>query len=105
VRKNFFIRLDDGDRLRVMIATDRGTVEDFVVQYEILVDGRPLPVVRYDGSHGRGHRDTLDERGRTIAKGWLPVGMTTKQALEHALDDLRTSWPRYRHEFLERLPR
>lgn len=59
-------RLRNGDQIRYRIKTDRGHVVDFVVQYEVILDGNLLPVVRYDGSHGQGHRDILDSRGETI---------------------------------------
>jgi len=43
-----------GNALRVRIRTERGTVVDFVVHYEITIDDRVYAVVRYDVSHGPG---------------------------------------------------
>lgn len=94
-----------GDILRVRIRTERGRVVDFVVQYELELAGLPAPVVRYDGSHGRGHRDVLDRRGATIVgrKRWLPEEWTLEQALAYGRQDLLQNWPRYRDDFLRRL--
>jgi hypothetical protein len=57
---------EEEDYLRVWIRTDQGTVVDFVAQYEAILSEFIYPVVRYDGSHGRGHRDLLDRHGETI---------------------------------------
>lgn len=99
-RKDFFIRFDPDNRLRVRIVTEpgRGVVE-FLVQYETRIDGRFRPVVRYDTAHGDAHRDLLDAQGRNLEKHWLP-GWDYGQALQHAIADLRANWPRYRHNFL-----
>ncbi len=70
--KRYLLDLDEeqkvDDYIRVWIRTERGTVVDFVAQYEAIVQDRIYPVARYDGSHGRGHRDLLDRHGETIRK-------------------------------------
>lgn len=91
-----------GNRIRHRIMTDRGDVVDFVVQFEIRIEGVYRPVVRYDGSHGHGHRDTLNQHGDTIDKSWLPDHMDMKAALDYAIHDVRDNWMNYRARFLER---
>jgi hypothetical protein len=99
--KEFFDYLTSTDRLRYRIATNRGQVFDFVVQYEVFVDGRFRPAVRYDASHGHGHRDVLGYDGRTVRKDWLPEYMSLKECLNYAAVDLRVNWKHYRQQFLE----
>lgn len=73
-----------GDALRVRIRTERGTVVDFDVQDDVTIDDRVFAVVRYDGSHGRGHRDLLDAGGETIEQGkrWLPERSSLAESLQ-----------------------
>lgn len=66
------------------------------MQYEARVGDRFYPVVRYDCSHGRAHKDTLDVVGRNIEKQWLENLMADR--------DLRSNWPQYRDEFIRRMP-
>lgn len=91
-----------GNYIRVRIVTAKGQVVDFLAQYETTVEGKRTPVMRYDGSHGRGHRDTLDRRGETIRKDWFPEHMTLGESLTEARRQLEANWVRYRDEFLER---
>lgn len=92
-----------GDVLRVRFRTERGRVVDFVVQYEATIAEQVYPVVRFDGSHGRGHRDTLDARGETIRKDWLPEHFTLGEAFQAALETIEKEWPRYREAFVRRM--
>lgn len=89
------------DRIRNRIQLERDTVVDFVVQYETFFEGEFKPVVRYDGSHGHGHRDLLNHRGE-VDKHWLPEHMTMGDCLTYAQHDLRDNWEQYRNRFLER---
>ena len=98
----FRIRLDRDNYLRVRIMVDRGDVVDFVVQYETVVDGAIVPIVRFDGSHGQGHRDLLNARGEVIQKDWLPSHNDNKQSLAHAYTELRENWRYYLQQFMER---
>jgi hypothetical protein len=92
---------ESGNRIRYSIVTNRGQVVDFVVQYETFVEGRYRPVVRYDGSHGRGHRDILNMQGETVDKWWLPAHMDLKASLDYGIQDIRGNWKRYQDRFLE----
>lgn len=97
----FFVRFDEENRLRERIMVDRGRILDFVVQYELVIDDVYVPVVRYDASHGHGHRDLLDTRGQVLDKQWLPSHFNHSQSFAHADADLRANWHRYRVRFLE----
>ena len=80
-----------GGALRVRFRTERGRVVDLVVQYEATIAEQVYPVVRFDGSHGRDHRDTLDARGDTLRKVWLSEDVTSDHAIRDArakLDDI-----------------
>jgi hypothetical protein len=105
VREISYIQIiweEAGNRIRKRILIDRGRVVDFVIQYETDVDGIYRPVVRYDGSHGHGHRDILNLQGETVDKWWVPEHMDLGDALEYGSDDLDANWRRYRDRFLER---
>ena len=58
--------------LRIRLTRTGGEVDAFTVQYETTIHGKRLPVARYDGAHGRAHRDLLDRMGEEIDKWWLP---------------------------------
>ena len=100
--KDFFIYFDEENRLRERIMTDRGKIMDFVVQYEFVIDNVFVPVVRYDASHGHGHRDLLDSRGQVVEKQWLPSHFDHNQSFTYAESEVRANWPRYRDRFLEK---
>lgn len=104
--REYFIQLDQNleieDRVRVRLRTERGQLVDFVAQYESLVADRFYPVVRYDGSHGRGHRDFIDRSGSVIQKDWLPEHLTLGESLNVGLFDITQNWRRYRQAFLMR---
>ena len=93
-----------GDRLRVQAFTFQGKVVTFLVQYETMIDGNLVPVVRYDTAHGHPHRDTLDRRGRIVKKDWLPDTTTPAEGWRQGERDLADNWARYKDEFL-RSPR
>ena len=105
VREEFGIGLDRlGHVIRVRFVRVAKTVGDFVVQYEVLVDGQYRQVVRYEGSHGHPYRDILDWDGNTIAKRWAPPGTTNNQALTDAINDIIANSDRYFADFLKRRP-
>jgi hypothetical protein len=39
------------------------TITDFVVQYEIFINDKWCPVVRYDTAHGYAHKDLIHPDG------------------------------------------
>lgn len=103
VRVDYAItREGESDVIRVRFVRQAKTVVDFVVQLEAYIDGEYRRVVRYDGSHGRPHRDILDWEGRTIEKRWAPAGTTYSRALTEAIRDLVSNSDRYIAEYLRR---
>lgn len=88
------------DWLRVRIATDRGLVTNFTVQYETVIDGRRLAVIRYDCAHGFPHVDILDRRGDVVTKVPLPESLPLKMVLEMGIADIKGNWKRYQERFL-----
>jgi|SRR5579884_1423205 len=100
--KRYLVDLSPNDELRVHIITVRGRVRQFSAQHVGFINGRPYRIVRYDTSHGRAHRDTLDAVGETVDKRWLNEP-TLEDALQYALDDIEEYWPRYREDFIRRM--
>jgi len=87
------------EMLRIRFQTSSGQVSAFTVQYETTIEGRRMPVTRYDSAHGRPHQDVLDRQGNLVEKRWLD-GRTFSEALTEGTSDLRANWPRYRARFL-----
>jgi outer membrane usher protein FimD/PapC len=83
---------------RVRIWLEEGRVRRFVVQYETTINGRRVPVVRYDTAHGVPHRDELF-RDRPPVKTQLPPHLTLEEALQIADEDIRRNWRTYRQQF------
>lgn len=77
-------------------------VVDFVVQLEAYIDDRFRPIIRYNGSHGHPHRDTLDWNGETIEKRWAPPGTTNSHVVTEAIKEVSANAERYIAEFLRR---
>lgn len=95
----YVIRLSDEDRYRHSHIREKGAILFFRVQYEALVKGAWLPVVRYDSEHGYAHRDLLDKRGR-VTKTPL-FNQDLNDALTFAESDLKANWVKYKKAFLE----
>ena len=72
---------------------------EFAVQYELFIDGKWYPVVRYDTAHGFAHKDVLTFSGE-ITKYKLPFS-DYNLALTFAEKDLKGNWLRYRENFLK----
>lgn len=104
--KEYIIRLDPQrilpDLMRVYIRTRRGRVVDFVAQYEAFIAGVRYPIVRFDGSHGAGHRDLLDKQQQTIRKDWFPDHISLAESLNAGIRDIVDHWGSYRSQFIAR---
>jgi hypothetical protein len=87
----------------VRMLIERGEVLDYTVLYLTILDGRLMPVERFDSAHGYPHRDTLDWDGHVVEKHWLPLE-TLSDAVGNAVLDVKSQWPRYLDLFLERRP-
>ncbi|MEA2514305.1 MAG: hypothetical protein QOJ59_3792 [Thermomicrobiales bacterium] len=87
----------------VRILTDRGEVIDDTVLDLAMVEGVLMPVARDDSAHGYPHRDTLDWDGHVAEKLWMPL-QSLSEALNHAVEEVKTLWPGHFEAFLLRRP-
>ena len=102
-KKSYIFMLTDTDRKRHEHTVERGKVQSFVVQYEILLGERWVPIVRYDTSHGYAHKDLMNPDG-TQEK--ILMGMADfAEALVLADMDINENWERYKERYLRRLKR
>lgn len=98
--------LDHETRIRTRMTTnDRGEVQKFTVQLEVLVGEEWLPVVRYDNAHGEAHIDYIDPKGVTYDKAWLDLHAPFNVALTLAESELKRTYGQHRARFLEQLKR
>lgn len=51
------------ERMRVRLKTKDGILVDCVYQYESLINGKWVSIVRYDCAHGFFHRDVIYPNG------------------------------------------
>ena len=98
--KTYIAMLSPEDRRRYSHVKRGGRIVRFVVQYETLVAGGWLPVVRYDCAHRAAHKDVLDIRGRE-EKHLLGVS-DLREAIATADADIRGNWQRYKERFMRR---
>jgi hypothetical protein len=100
----FYLAASQEDRLRVRALREKRDIVAFSVQYEALIRGQWVVIVRYDTAHGFAHRDLMRAGGR-VQKTPLPW-MTYNVALTYATQELKTNWKRYRqtYEALEDAP-
>jgi len=96
--KSYTALLTGEDRRRYSHARRAGRIVRFTIQYETLVGGRWLAVVRYDCAHGAAHKDVLDIHGRE-EKHLLGVS-DLREAAAIADADIRSNWQRYKQRFL-----
>lgn len=95
----YFLSVEQIDRLRVRFYKDKGTILQFVVQYEMLLRNQWQAVVRYDTSHGFAHRDLMHPDG-SVDKLPLPT-LSYTVALTYATQDLKQNWHWYRQRYYE----
>jgi len=86
------------DRYRHTHVRLKGNILSFVIQYETRLEGRWLPVVRYDTEHGFAHRDIFDGKGE---KYKTPIFTRDySEALTFAQYDIKSNWMIYKRAFL-----
>ena len=91
--------LTPNDRYRHNHVRVKGIVMRFVVQYETKIEGKWLPVVRYDTRHGFAHRDVLDKSGNQYK---TPIFVDDfNEALTFAEYDIRSNWMLYKLKFIK----
>jgi hypothetical protein len=82
-----FINKQNNERLRIKITIEKGKISDIVVQYETLLSGKWVAIVRYDCAHGFFHRDVLNPNGSKEKKA---IGIRDlEDALLYAEQDLK----------------
>jgi len=101
--KEFFIPLDESDRIRMQIVVEKKEVIYLVVQYETMIDERWLPIVRYDAAHGYFHQD-LYQGNKQVSKKEISVA-DLNEGLTYAQKDLAQHWQQYKNKFLLSLKR
>lgn len=95
----YVVALGTDGRRRVCHTRIGGKVTEFVVQYEIFVQRKWHPIVRYDTSHGYAHRDLLHANGRKEKTELVFKDLNI--CLTYAENDLRANWRKYRKQFLK----
>lgn len=83
---------------RVRLSTVDGRVVTFVVQYETIVDGKLMPVIRYDNHHGFCHRDRLNRRGDVVEKS--PIDGSPGDVATLGTNDIKANWELYLEQFM-----
>jgi len=102
-KKSYIFMLTDTDRKRHEHTVEKGKVLAFVVQYEILLERRWVPIVRYDTSHGYTHKDLINPEG---AQEKILMGMADfAEALVLADMDINENWERYKERYFRRMRR
>lgn len=84
--------------LRFELQTEAGQVTTFVAQFETTLEGRIVPVVRYDNHHGFCHRDKLNRRGEVVEK--TVIDGSPAQVASLGVNDIKANWRAYRRQFL-----
>lgn len=95
----YVIPLGSDGRRRTYHKRLQNNIVEFVVQYELFIEGRWYPVVRYDTAHGFAHKDIVTFSGG-VTKHELPFA-DYNLALTFAEKDLKENWLRYRENFLK----
>ena len=80
---------------------EKGNVESFVVQYEILIGNQWSPITRFDTFHKGVHRDLIEPGGKIIKKWFLHLGF--HEGLTFAYNDIEKNWERYRQRYMLKL--
>ncbi|MEK6678601.1 MAG: hypothetical protein AABY39_04200 [Nitrospirota bacterium] len=100
-KKTYIFMLSDKDKKRHEHLIDKGRVVGFVVQYEILLEDKWMPVVRYDTAHGYAHKDLMNPDG---SKEKIFIGVADlNEALTMADKDINENWERYKERYLRRI--
>lgn len=94
-----YLTAESTDRLRIYAQKEKGTILEFVVQYEAKITEEWRPIVRYDTAHGFAHKDIMKSNGEIVKQ---PLFFETfNLAFTYATIDLKANWKRYREYFKE----
>ena len=99
----FISSLDEYEqnRIRVRLVTDNGNLSDIMYQYETLIDGQWVAIVRYDCAHGFFHRDVLFPNGDKEKQSIEMDSLRT--ASKYAEQDLKDRWEWYRERYVKKI--
>lgn len=100
-QKEFFKILgkEEHDRLRVRLTINKGELTNLVVQYESFIEGKWIPIVRYDIEHGFFHRDVMTPKGEKIK---TPIEIQDlHSATIFAEQDIKDKWQYYKQKFIK----
>ena len=97
----YLIPLDSNSRYRHYHVSEKGKIVEFCIQYEIYVDDKWYPAVRYDTAHGFAHRDFMDFNGVT-SKTPLFISDYNEALipLSGTESDIKTNWEIYKKRFI-----
>ena len=100
--KEFIKPLDkfDHERMRVKLITDKGKLQSVLFQYESLINGKWIEIIRYDCFHGFFHRDVIWPNGER-EKFEISIS-DLKTAAEYAEQDIKDRWEWYKERFLKK---
>ena len=85
-------------RKRHWYETERGRVKRFIVQLEVKVEGKWIPVIRYDCAHGFAHVDWYNINNE---KKREKLNLSFSEVLTIADEDIKKNWERYKKRFLQ----
>ena len=105
--ETFRVEFTPADRLEVAFTKQRGKVTAFSIQYQAIIRGQWVSVVRYDTNHGYLHRhrfwlppneqiDDRDPRKQPAADYTIPF--------KTAYDELSANWRTFRASMTRKKP-
>lgn len=98
--KEYVNWFDAENRVRVRHRLSGGTITEFVVNFETLVEDRWVVVVRWDCAHGYLHRHQMFADG-TWTKEKINAPYTMSKCMVETLAYFKESWWRLREKYLE----
>lgn len=96
--REYLLYYSDTARKRHYHKTQKGQVNQFMVQLEVKVENQWKTVVRYDCAHDFSHRDRYNWKGEQL-KEYL--NLPYAEALTIADEDIDDNWEIYMFEFLK----
>ena len=95
------ISIDENDRLRIRISTEKWRVVSIMVQYGAMIVGAWREIVRYDCANGFLHRDVMLWKGKTEKQ---PLSIANlNNALRYAEQDIKDRWQWYKERYISGL--
>ena len=98
--REFMIYLDPEERLnryRHYHVWEHGSIAEFRIQYEAMIEEKWHAIVRYDSAHGNPHKDTLHPDG-SETKEWFTF-YSNAEVLTIGQRDIMENWPTYRARY------